>query len=67
MRNVTLEERIVVFKTLVISKIVFLAPLTNIIQQMLEELEKIQISSLRKDFGSKIKHETTRKNYKAVA
>ena len=29
MRNLTIEERIVVFKTLAISKIVFLALLTN--------------------------------------
>ena len=42
MRNLTLEERIVVFKTLAISKIVFLSLLTKIFYQVIKQLEKIQ-------------------------
>ena len=64
MRNLTLEGRIVVFKTLAISKIVFLALLTKIPHQVVKELEKIQKSFLWKDSTPKIRHETTCKEYK---
>ena len=64
MRNLTLEERIVVFKTLAVSKIVFRAPLTKIPHQVVKELEKIQKSFLWKDSTPKIRHETTCKDYK---
>ena len=50
MRNLTLEGRMVVFKTLKIvhkiKKIVFLALLTKIHYQVVKELEKIQKSFL---------------------
>ena len=49
MRNLTLEGRIVVFKTLEIAKIVFLALLTKIPHQVFRELEKIQKYFLWKD------------------
>ena len=49
MRNLTVEGRIAVFKTLVISKIVFLTLLTKIPYQMFKELEKIQTSFLWKN------------------
>ena len=64
MRNLTLEGRIVVFKTLAISKIVFLALLTKIHHQAVKELEKIQKSFLWKDSSLKIRHETTCKEHK---
>ena len=64
MRNLTLEERIVVFKTLAISKIVFLALLTKILYQVVKELEELQNSFLWKNSIPKIKHEPTRKDYK---
>ena len=68
MRNLTLEGGIVVFKTLAISKMVFLALLTKIPAQDVKELEKIQIQSfLWKDSTSKIRHETTCKIIKTVA
>ena len=63
MRNLTLEGRIVVFKTLVISKIVFLVLLTKIPYQVLKEVEKIQKSFLWKDSTPKIRQETTCKDY----
>ena len=64
MKNLTLEGRIVVFKTLAISKKVFLALLTKTPHQAVKELEKIQKSFLWKDSSPKIRHETTCKEYK---
>ena len=64
MRNLTLEGRMVVFKTLAISKIVFLALLNRIPHQVVKELEKIQKSFLWKDSTLKIRHETTCKGCK---
>ena len=62
--NLTLEGRIVVFKTLAISKKVFLALLTKTPHQAVKELEKIQKSFLWKDSSPKIRHETTCKEHK---
>ena len=42
MRQLTIEGRIVIFKTLAISKIAYLALLTNIPNIIIDELEKIQ-------------------------
>ena len=53
-----------VFKTLAISKIVFVALLTKIPHQVVEELEKTQKSFLWKDSSPKTRHETTCKDYK---
>ena len=64
MRNLTLEGRVVVFKTLAIYKIVFLALLTKIDYQVVKELEKIQKSFLWKYSTPKIKHETICKDCK---
>ena len=41
MRQPTIEERIVIFKTLAISKIVYLALLTNNPNIIIDELEQI--------------------------
>ena len=64
MINLTLEGRIVIFKTFSILKIVFLALLTKIPHQAVKELEKIQKSFLWKDSTPKIRHETTCKEHK---
>ena len=64
MINLTLEGRIVIFKTFAILKIVFLALLTKIPHQAVKELEKIQKSFLWKDSTPKIRHETTCKEHK---
>ena len=61
MRNLILEGRIVVFKTLAKWKIVFLALLTKIPHQV---VRKIQKSFLWKDSTPKIRHGTTCKDYK---
>ena len=42
MRNLTLEGKIIIFEMLAISKIVFLALLIKISNQVVKELEKIQ-------------------------
>ena len=63
MRNLTLEGRIVVLKTLAILKIIFLALLAKISYQVVKELEKIQKSFLWENSTPKIKHETTCKDY----
>ena len=63
-RNFTLEGRIIVFKTLAISKIVCLALLTKISFQLVKELKKIQKYFLWKNSTPKINHQTTCKDYK---
>ena len=62
MRNVTLDNRIVIFYTLAIMKIVCLALFTKHTCQVVKELEKIQEYYLWKNFTPDIKHETTWKD-----
>ena len=64
MRNLTLEGRIVRFKTLAIWKIIFIALLTKNTYQVVKELDKIQKSFLWKDSTPKIKHEKTCRDHK---
>ena len=64
MRNLTSKGRIVVFKTLAILNIFFLALLTKIPDQVVKELETMQKSFLWKDSTPKIRNETTCKYYK---
>ena len=42
MRNITLEGKIIIFKTLALSKIVFLTLITSFSKQINEEIKKIQ-------------------------
>ena len=42
MRNLTLQRKITIFKTLVISKIIHLSLVTNASTQIINELNKIQ-------------------------
>ena len=58
MRNLTLEWKIVIFKTLVISKIVFQSLVTPVPRHIVNGLEKIQKAFLWKNSSTKIKHET---------
>ena len=62
-RNLTLEEILVLYKTLAISKIVFLTLLTKIPHQVARELEKIQKSLLWNNSSPNIKYETLCKDY----
>ena len=58
MRNLTLEGKIAIFKTIVISKIVFQSFIATVPKYIINELEKIQKAFLRKNATPKIKHET---------
>ena len=58
MRCLTLEGKITIFKSLAISKIVFLASLITIPNIIIEELQKIQNDFLWQSSRAKIKHET---------
>ena len=42
MRRLTLEDKIIVFKTLAISKIVFLSLISKVPTEIISELEKIK-------------------------
>ena len=63
MRRLSLEWLIIVFKSLAISKIVFLSLLTNIPNNIIEELIKIQKNILWNFTAAKIKHSTTCMDY----
>ena len=65
MRNLTLEEKIAIFKTIVISKIVFQSFIATVPKHIINELEKIQKAFLWKNSTPKIKHETLCNDYKA--
>ena len=62
MRNVTLQGKIVVFKTIAILKIVFQS-FTTTVPKHISELEKIQKAFLWKNSTPKIKHETLCNDY----
>ena len=64
LQNLTLEGKILIFKTLVLSKIIFQAFVTPIPIDVVTELEKIQKSFLRENSTSKIKHDTLCNDYK---
>ena len=56
MRNLTLEEKITIFKTLAISKIIHLSLVTNVPTQIINELNKIQKEFIWNGSNPKIKH-----------
>ena len=58
MRSLTLEGKIVIFKTLLISKIAFQSMTTPIPKHIVNELEKIHKALLWKNLSPKWKHET---------
>ena len=64
LRNLTLEGKILIFKTLALSKIIFQAFVTPIPICVVTELEKIQKSFLWENLTSKIKHDTLCNDYK---
>ena len=57
MRNVTLKGKFVVFKRLVIPKIVFQSLIITVSRHIVNELEKIQKAFLCKSYNPKKKHE----------
>ena len=66
MRHLSLEEKITIFKSLAISKIVCLALLTLIPNSFLEELKQIQKAFLWGNERAKIKHNTLCNNFTEV-
>ena len=67
-RNLTLEGKIAIFKTIAISKIVFQSFIATVPKHIINELEKIQNTNtafLWKNSTTKIKHETLCNDYKA--
>ena len=58
MRNLTLEGKIVIFKTLEIPKIVFQSIITLALRHIVNKLESLQKAFLWKNSSPKIKHET---------
>ena len=65
MRRLTLEGKIVIFKTIAISKIVFQAFITTVPKHIFNELKKIQNAFFWNNSSPKIKHETLCNDYKA--
>ena len=65
MRNLSIEGKIVVFKTLAVSKLVYLSLLTVIPNNITDKVARIQKSFIWDDSSPKIKHETLRMEFKA--
>ena len=65
MRRLTLEGKIVIFKTIAISKIVFQAFITTVPKHIVNELKKIQKAFFWNNSSPKIKHEALCNDYKA--
>ena len=63
MRNLTLEGKITVFKSLTLSKIISLEKALPILKVAISALEKIQEKFIWKDHPPKIKHETICNTY----
>ena len=58
MRNIALEGKIITFKTLALSKILYLILITSFSEQLIEEIQKIQKAFIWNNLIPKIKHET---------
>ena len=64
-RKLTLEGKIVIFKTIAISKIVFRAFITTVPKHIVNELKKIQKAFLWNNSSPKIEHQTLCNDCKA--
>ena len=64
-RNLSIEGKIVVFKTLAVSKLVYLSLLTVIPNHITDKVARIQKSFIWDYSSPKIKHETLRMEFKA--
>ena len=60
---VILERRIIIFKTLAIPKIVYLALITNVPKVIVEELQIIKKKLLWQNLCPKVKHKTLSNNF----
>ena len=57
-RNLALEDKLIIFKTLALSKITFLSPVLVIPNQIIDALQQIQKFFLWNSVSPKVKHET---------
>ena len=57
-RNITLEGKILIFKTLALSKIAYLTLITSFSKQLIEEIQRTQKAFIWNNWTPKIKHET---------
>ena len=64
-RNLTVVGKIIIFKTIAVSKIVFQSFIATVPKYIINELEKIEKASLWKNATPKIKHETLCNDCKA--
>ena len=64
MRNITLEGKIIIFKTLALSKIVYLTLITSFSEQLIEEIQRVLKAFIWNDLTPKIKHETFCNSFK---
>ena len=62
-RNITLEGKIIIFKTLALSKVLHLTLITSFSKQLIEEIQKIQRALIWNNLISNIKHETLRDSF----
>ena len=58
MRNITMEGKIIIFKTLALPKIVYLTLITSFSKQLIEEIQRIQKAFIWDNLTPKIKHGT---------
>ena len=63
MRKLSLEGKIIVFKSLAISKIVYLSLLTSVPNNIVEKLIKLQKNLLWNFIAPRLNHSTTRMDY----
>ena len=64
MQNITLEGKIVIFKTIAISKFVFESFITTVPKYVAKKLENMRKAFLWNNSTPKIKHETLCNDYK---
>ena len=64
MKNITLEGKIIIFKTLALSKIVCLTLITSFLQLLIEKVQRIQKAFIWNKLTPKIKHETLYNSFK---
>ena len=58
MTSITLEGKITIFKTLALSKIVYLTLITSFSEQLIKEIQGIQKAFIWNNLTPEIKHET---------
>ena len=58
MQSLTIEGKIIIFRTLALSKVVYLALLTVVPHHITDKLTKIQTNFIWKNTHAKIKHKT---------